>query len=105
MLEGQPVAGGPAFEEVAADVVERLLAEPREVLTLLTGEGAPAVNGLLDRIAASHPEVEVEVQDGGQPHYHLLLGRIGPIGARMRASRGSCSIEDNDVFRTRSRCC
>ena len=43
------------------------------MLTLLTGEGAPAVNGLLDRIAASHPEVEVEVQDGGQPHYHLLL--------------------------------
>ncbi len=73
LLEGQPVAGGPAFEEVAADVVARLLAEPREVLTLLTGEGAPALNGLLDRIAESHPEVEVDVQDGGQPHYHLLL--------------------------------
>jgi dihydroxyacetone kinase-like predicted kinase len=73
LLEGEPVSGGPAFEEVAAAVVERLLAEPREVLTLLTGEGAPAVNGLLDRIAQSHPQVEVEVQDGGQPHYHLLL--------------------------------
>ena len=40
---------------------------------MLTGEDAPALNGLLDGIAAEHPEVEVDVQDGGQPHYHLLL--------------------------------
>jgi hypothetical protein len=73
LLEGEPVAGGPAFEDVAAAVVARLLAEPREVLTLLTGDEAPALNGLLDRIAESHPELEVDVRDGGQPHYHLLL--------------------------------
>ena len=53
--------------------VERLLAEPRGVLTILTGEDAPELNGLLGRIAAEHPELEVEVQEGGQPHYHLLL--------------------------------
>jgi len=73
LLEGEPVAGGPAFEEVAATVVALLLAEPREVLTLLPGEDAPALNDLLDRIAESHPEIEVDVQDGGQPNYHLLL--------------------------------
>jgi DAK2 domain fusion protein YloV len=73
LLEGEPVAGGPAFDEVAAAVVSRLLDEPRELLTLLTGEEAPALNGLLDRIAESHPGVEVDVQEGGQPHYHLLL--------------------------------
>jgi len=73
LLEGEPVAGGPAFDEVAAAVVSHLLAEPREVLTILTGEGAPALNGLLDRIGESHPGVEVDVQEGGQPHYHLLL--------------------------------
>jgi len=73
LLEGRPVAGGPAFEDVAAAVVARLLAEPREVLTLLTGEGAPELNVLLELIAESHPEVDVDVQDGGQPHYHLLL--------------------------------
>ena len=73
LLEGEPVAGGQAFDEVAAAVVARLLAEPREVLTLLTGESAPPLNGLLGRIAESHPEVEVDVQDGGQPHYQLLL--------------------------------
>jgi hypothetical protein len=73
LLEGEPVAGGSAFDEVAGAVAERLLAEPRDVLTILTGEGAPPLNGLLDRIASVHPDVEVDVQDGGQPHYHLLL--------------------------------
>jgi hypothetical protein len=73
LLEGEPVAGGGDFEEVAADVVERLLAEPRGVLTVLTGEGVPELNTFLGRLAEQHPDLEVEVQDGGQPHYHLLL--------------------------------
>ena len=54
-------------------MVEQLLSEPRGVLTILTGDGAPELNGLLQRISELHPEVEVDVQDGGQPHYHLLL--------------------------------
>jgi dihydroxyacetone kinase-like predicted kinase len=54
-------------------VVAGLLAEPRSVLTILTGEQAPELNGLLGRISDSHPELEVDVQEGGQPHYHLLL--------------------------------
>jgi fatty acid kinase len=73
LSEGEPVAGGDDFQEVAEAVVEGLLAEPRGLLTILAGEGAPALNGLLGRLAEHHPEVEVEVQDGEQPHYHLLL--------------------------------
>jgi uncharacterized protein len=73
LAEGEPIAGGADFEQVAEAVVGNLLAEPRGVLTILAGEDAPALNGLLERIAAQHPEVEVDVQDGGQPLYHLLL--------------------------------
>jgi len=73
LAEGEPVAGGASFEDVAAGVVDGLLAEPRSVLTILTGEGSPELNGLLGRISAEHPRIEVDVQDGGQPHYHLLL--------------------------------
>ena len=50
-----------------------LLREPRGVLTLLTGEEAPALGGLLEDIRASHPELELDVHDGGQPHYPLLM--------------------------------
>jgi hypothetical protein len=73
LAEGKAVAGGPDFEEVAAAVAERLLAEPRGVLTLLTGADEPELEGLLRRIEERHPELELDVQAGGQPHYPLLL--------------------------------
>jgi fatty acid kinase len=73
LSEGDPIGGSADFDETAALAVESLLAEPRGVLTILTGEGAPPLNGVLERIAADHPGLEVEVQEGGQPHYHLLL--------------------------------
>jgi fatty acid kinase len=73
LAEGRAVAEGAEFDEVAAAVVERLLAEPRDVLTLLTGEDERDLAALLERVRARHPEVEVDVQAGGQPHYPLLL--------------------------------
>ena len=73
LVDGEAVAGGDGFDDVASAVVERLLAEPRGVLTLLTGDGAPILNGVLSRVEHDHPEVELEVHEGGQPHYPLLL--------------------------------
>jgi hypothetical protein len=43
------------------------------LLTLLTGAEPPELDGLLERIRARHPELELDVQAGGQPHYPLLL--------------------------------
>jgi dihydroxyacetone kinase-like predicted kinase len=73
LADGQPVAGGAAFDDVVRSVIERLLAEPRGILTLLTGDGVPDLNGLLSDLEASHPDLELEVHEGGQPHYALLL--------------------------------
>jgi DAK2 domain fusion protein YloV len=73
LLEGDAVAAGAAFDDVAHELLERLLAEPRDVLTLLRGEGAPPLNGLLDELADQHPELELDVHEGGQPHYPLLI--------------------------------
>jgi len=73
LLDGDAIVSGAEFDAVARALVERLLAEPRDVLTLLTGEGAPPLNGLLDELAAEHPELELDVHEGGQPHYPLLL--------------------------------
>ncbi len=70
---GEPVAGGETLEDVAFAVAERLLAEPRDLLTILTGADAPPVDGLVVRVAAAYPDLDVDVQEGGQPHYHLLL--------------------------------
>ena len=73
LLEGDAVAAGAGFDEVARALIERLLAEPRDVLTLLRGEGAPSLNGLLEELAKQYPELELDVHEGGQPHYPLLL--------------------------------
>ena len=74
LADGDPVAGGDDFVEVTFAVIEHLLSEPRSLITLLTGEEPPELDGLLDRIGAAYPDVEVEVHEGGQPHYPLLLG-------------------------------
>lgn len=73
LAEGEPVAGGETFDEVARAVLERLLAEPRGLLTLLTGEEPPALETLLAGLAADHPELELDIHAGGQPNYPLLL--------------------------------
>jgi dihydroxyacetone kinase-like predicted kinase len=74
VANGEPVVGGEDFAEVASSVVALLLAEPRSVLTLFTGDEPPPLDGLLERLASTHPELEIEVHSGGQPHYPLLLG-------------------------------
>jgi DAK2 domain fusion protein YloV len=73
LADGVPVAGGASFEEVTRAVLERLLAEPRSVLTLLTGEEPPVLDVLLEELERVHPELELEVHQGGQPHYALLI--------------------------------
>src|ERR671930_94550 len=73
LLAGQAVAAGPSFAEVARAVADGLLHQPRDVLTLLAGDGAPQLNGLVEDLAVRHPELEIELHDGGQPHYQLLL--------------------------------
>jgi dihydroxyacetone kinase-like predicted kinase len=67
------VASGDDFAQVACQVAERLLTDGREVLMLLTGADGPELDGLLEQLQQRHPEVELDVQEGGQPHYPLLL--------------------------------
>jgi DAK2 domain fusion protein YloV len=73
LVEGHAVAGGPGFDDVALAVVERLLVEPHGLLTLLVGSDEPPLAGLLEQIESAYPELELDVQQGGQPHYPLLL--------------------------------
>ena len=68
-----PSPRAPGSTRSHVQLLERLLAEPRDVLTLLRGEGAPPLTALLDELAEQHPELELDVHEGGQPHYPLLL--------------------------------
>jgi uncharacterized protein len=65
-----------AIDAVARDVVERLLGPGGELVTLVVGADADAgvASRLAEHLAASHPEVDVAIHDGGQPLYLLLMG-------------------------------
>jgi dihydroxyacetone kinase-like predicted kinase len=73
LADESPVASEAGFDDVAFAVAERLLEGGRSLLTVLTGDDAPPLDALLERVAGAHPDVEVDVQQGGQPHYALLL--------------------------------
>jgi hypothetical protein len=74
LAEDRPVAADRDFEDAASAVADALLADgSRHLLTLFVGEEAPPLEPLLTRLAEAHPGVELDVQQGGQPHYHLLL--------------------------------
>jgi DAK2 domain fusion protein YloV len=73
LVEGEPVAAGAALEPVARDVLERLVDGSPDVLTILLGADAPPFDTLREELEAAHPELEIEVHEGGQPHYPLLI--------------------------------
>jgi len=74
LVDDRPVAADGDFEDAAFAVASALLdGDERSLLTLLAGEDAPPLEPLLERIGAAYPDVEVDLQQGGQPHYHLLL--------------------------------
>jgi dihydroxyacetone kinase-like predicted kinase len=74
LVEGEPVTSGPTLEPVAREVVERLLGGAADVLTILVGAEGNSVDELVDGLRTAHPALEIEVCDGGQPHYPLLFG-------------------------------
>jgi DAK2 domain fusion protein YloV len=73
LLDDEPVTGGADFEPVARAILGRLLAEPRELMTVLTGEEQPDLSQLLTDLERSNPDLEIEVHEGGQPLYPLLV--------------------------------
>jgi dihydroxyacetone kinase-like predicted kinase len=74
VADGILVANDASFDVAALAVAARLLAEPRGVLTLLTGADAPPLGRLVEALATAHPEVEVELHEGGQAGDALLIG-------------------------------
>jgi len=76
LVEGDFVEIGDSVLEVAWSVVQRLLTAGGELLTLVGGEGAEPglVDALAERIRTQVRGIDVEVLDGGQSRYLLLIG-------------------------------
>ncbi len=76
VVEGDFAVIGSDLDDVALEVVRRMLAAGGELVTLVTG--AEADDTLADAVRAfvhaEHPEVDTVVYGGGQPRYPLLIG-------------------------------
>ena len=73
LVDDTAVVSDPDLDVVVHTVVDRVLEGGQSFLTILTGEDAPAVEGFLAAFETRHPGLEVEIHEGGQPHYPLLV--------------------------------
>jgi dihydroxyacetone kinase-like predicted kinase len=57
------------------DLLEKAGAKDYELITLFYGEdlSATEANRISDKVREAYPGQEIEVQDGGQPHYQFII--------------------------------
>jgi DAK2 domain fusion protein YloV len=72
---GKLVLSTDSLEDACLQFLEKAQAEDYELITLFYGEDTqrPEVNHIVDIIRETYPDHEIEVQDGGQPHYQFII--------------------------------
>ncbi len=73
LVDDAAVTAGDELGEVALEVLERMLAAERGWLGVLTGESASGLDRVLDAVKRVHPDLDVDVCEGGQAHYPFLF--------------------------------
>ena len=75
LLEGNMVAAGTDFVDIGIATLGRSNANMAELLTIFTGESAEAglVDAFIKAIETVYPQLTVEVIEGDQPHYDLII--------------------------------
>ena len=76
LADGRLCCTGDAPGQTALQALEAVLAEgDYEMVTVYVGQPMAEADAraLAQAIEARHPDVEVEVVAGGQPHYHLII--------------------------------
>jgi len=75
LLDGELTASGSTLEEVVQEMLRQMQADEQEIITIYYGEdiASTEAEALADEIQAGYPDQEVELVDGGQPHYHYIM--------------------------------
>jgi DAK2 domain fusion protein YloV len=75
LVNGKLTIKGDSPAQVAQKALNQVSAENYEIITLYYGESiiADKAQQLASQIEEQYPGQEVEVVDGGQPHYHYIL--------------------------------
>jgi len=72
---GKLILAAKSLEEACMAFLSQANADEFELITLFVGDSVEKtiVNKIADQIRAAYPGQEVEVQDGGQPHYQFII--------------------------------
>jgi len=75
LLDGKLVVSANSIEEGCLRLLEKAEAGEKEIITLFYGQDMPhtEANRMADLVRAKFPNQEVEVQEGGQPHYQFII--------------------------------
>jgi len=75
LLDGKLVASSTSVEEGCLALLEKADASEHELVTLFYGQDMPhsEANHIADVIRQKYSNLEIEVQEGGQPHYHFII--------------------------------
>lgn len=75
LLDGKLVVSAESVEQSVMDLLEKAGAAGHEIVTLFYGEGMSHAdaNHIADAIGEKYPNLEVELQEGGQPHYQFII--------------------------------
>ena len=75
LVDDKVVVASRDLDTVVTDLAGRLLDGGRQMLTALVGEGddGPRAAAALEAAGSAFPGVEIDMHQGGQPFYPLLL--------------------------------
>jgi hypothetical protein len=75
LLDGKLVCSAKSVEEACMEMLEKAEAAEHELITLFFGQDLTATeaNQISDKVRKAYPGQEIEVQDGGQPHYQFII--------------------------------
>jgi len=75
LLDGRLVASAESVEQAVLELLEKARTAEDEIVTLFYGEGVThaEANRIGDLIVKKYASLEVEIQEGGQPHYQFIL--------------------------------
>jgi hypothetical protein len=75
LLDGKLVASSTSVEQAVLDLLDKGKADEHELVTLIYGEDTTQneANHIVDEVRKAHPRLEIELQNGGQPHYQFIL--------------------------------
>ncbi|MFQ6015544.1 MAG: DAK2 domain-containing protein [Anaerolineae bacterium] len=75
LCNGALAASGHDVDEVGLEILKQMKTEEYEIVTVYFGEGMKPdeAEAFAQKIRQAYPEQEVEVIEGGQPHYHYIM--------------------------------